>query len=156
MNQQPHETLIGGALFLESNDPALGAAQDHSSHFQPGADPFAEIVKKLLDSMSLFLTTNRGSSFITACSLDLPRDEHDAHLANQSSLKCPVPDDTAPATGPKSTEAIVGEGDQDQGPRNVTLRIARNGQFGKVRNQELKDFAIEIITFLQTGERFHA
>ena len=159
MDQDSRKILIGGAVFLEKHGQAQEQAQDHSRRFTQRATltqsnpEFAETVKILLDSMSLFLTTGGGSPFITACSLDLPRDEHRTHLANQSSLKFPAPDDTAPATDPKCAEAIVGK---DQRPPKFTLRIARNGECSNGKNQVLKNLAREIITFLQTSEHYHA
>ena len=161
MSRGPHKILINGALFLESYEQAQEEAKDHSPSFEEWVDQtqsdctFAEIVKTLLDSMSLLLTTGHGSTYVTACSLDLHLDEYNTHLAplaKQGTLKRPARDDTAPATGRKRTDAI----NKGQKHPNFTLRIARNGPCKGKEYRELESLATKILNFLQTGGRFHA
>ena len=162
MDQKSRTILIGGALLLQLIDQAQKKPQHDSQLFWFRGDlkrsdhhAFAEVVKGLLDSMSLLLVPKPGGPFVTACGLDLPLVNQCADLTTQSTLKCPTPDDAAPATGPKCTEAIAGNGDQGPDPPNFTLRIARNGRFSDDDNKQLIDIATKIITFLETGGRFH-
>ena len=144
MEKESHRPLIGGALFLQSSEQVQGTAQRHPRSFLPQGDPsgsdrkFAKAVKGLLDSMTLLLVLEDGGRFVTACGLDQP--------ADRSTLKRLELDDPAPAT-----DAITGEGYQDQEPPNFTLRVARNGPFNELENQKLSKLATKIINFRQSG-----
>ena len=155
MDQKLRAALIGGALFLESVEQDQADSQPHYSRSWSQGDPsqsnriLDKDAKRFLDSMALLLAWKRGSSFVTACSLDRPVDPR-AQPANWSTPKHPGPDDTVP-----TTDATTGEGYQDQEPPNFTLRIARNGPFKDSQNQKLCDFAADMINPGERGEQFH-
>jgi hypothetical protein len=126
MDQKSGDVLIGRALFLEVEHPG-----HRGQHFSANGlwfrgtelrpyQTFADFVKQFLDSVSLLLVPCPvWSRHVTACGLDLQLTDSPAeqrhHATSQlqpdlnKSRKHPIPDDAAPARGPKRLKGETGE-----------------------------------------------